>query len=256
MDSSTPPREVQATKTSFRLLEAIQELDGARVSELADRLDIAKSTVVYHLTTLERQRYLIQDGPEYYLGLRFFKLGQDSMNRHLPEAAKKKVKDLAAKTDAEADFSVEEYGHIVLLYDQAGSSAEPGFKTGSHHRMHNNAAGKAILATWDDERIHAYVDETGLPTRTENTIGTREELLEELDRVRERGYAINDEEYTRGYRSVSMVVERGDSGVCGALTIGGPSYRVSRKLLQTELQVPLAQAVDELQAELASGYPV
>ncbi|SFL34894.1 transcriptional regulator, IclR family [Halogranum rubrum] len=255
MDSPTQPREVQATKTSFRLIEAIQESGGAGVSELASRLDLAKSTVVYHLTTLERQEYLVQEGSEYHLGLRFFKLGQDAMGRRLPDAARKKVKDLAAKTDAEADYSVEEYGYIVLLYDQADSSAEPGFKTGSHHRMHNNAAGKAILATWDDSRVDEYVTQVGLPTRTEHTIGSRAELLEELAQVREQGYALNDEEYMRGYRSVSMVVDDADGGVYGALTVGGPSYRVSRETLQTEFRVPLAQAVDELRTELESSYP-
>lgn len=248
-------RGVKATATSLGLIDTIRRESGATISELASDSGLAKSTVKYHLATLERSEYLVREGDTYQLGLKLFELGQNAMTRNMGDATKKKVEELAANTNGEADFSVEEYGRIVLLYDHIGSSAEPGFEEGARHLMHNNAAGKAILAEWSDERVNALIDRRGLPKRTENTIVTRAALFEELEHVRERGYAINDEEYMNGHRSISVVVTRPDGSIHGALTVGGPSYRVNPEILESEFRTPLVRIGRELERELASVTP-
>lgn len=255
MNSSTEKRGVKATATSLRLIEAVQDGDGMTVSELAFDLNLAKSTVKYHLVTLVQSEYLVRENDRYYLGLQFFELGQDALSRNMSEATKKKVEELAVRTNGEADFSVEEYGRIVLLYDHIGSSAEPGFQEGSHHHMHNNAAGKAILSHWSEDRVNELIDRRGLPTRTDSTIGTRRELFDALERIREQGYAINDEEYMEGHRSISVVVTNPDGSIHGALSVGGPSYRVSAEMLESEFRSPLVQASRELEEELISTDP-
>ena len=251
-----PPAEkrgVKATATSLQLIEAIQARPGITVSQLASEVAIAKSTVKYHLTTLEQNEYLVREANRYHIGLKLFELGQSALSRNMGDTTKNKVEELAAKTNGEADFSVEEFGRIILLYDHIGSSAEPGFEEGARHLMHNNAAGKAILAEWPEEQVDELVSWRGLPGRTENTITTCDRLFEELDRIRTQGYAINDEEYMNGHRSISVVVSRPDGSIHGALTVGGPSYRVNSQILENEFRIPLTQTKDELERELASS---
>lgn len=251
MDHGTNQRTVKATETTLSVLEAVQDNPGTTVSELASSLDRSKSTIKYHLATLEENEYVIRDQNEYYLGLKLFELGQDAKNRNMTDVTANKVQELADKTGLEADFSVEEYGRIILLYDQPGSSADPGFKEGAQHYMHTNAAGKAILAEWSDERVEEILDLYGLPKQTENTIGSRSELFEELQHIREQGYAINDEEYMKGHRSMSVVIHFPDGSIHGALTVGGPSYRVDVEMFRNEFRVPLLQASRELEEELS-----
>ena len=67
---------INSDETLFDLVELLRELDGAGVTELAERLGIAKSTVHGHLTTLRRRGFAVKRGGRYELGLRFFEYGQ------------------------------------------------------------------------------------------------------------------------------------------------------------------------------------
>ncbi|MFB6187002.1 MAG: IclR family transcriptional regulator C-terminal domain-containing protein, partial [Halobacteriaceae archaeon] len=66
---------------------------------------------------------------------------------------------------------------------------------GARRLPHANAAGKAILAHLPEDVVHDILDRTGLPEHTKHTITSRKELFDELDSIRERGYAVNRGEY-------------------------------------------------------------
>lgn len=246
-----PSRAVRSIETMFRIVELLVEQDGAGVTEISRELDLAKSTVHQQLSTLRERGYVIQEDGQYHVGLRYLSIGEHARARkeayHL---AKPMVRQLASETDERAQFFVEEHGYAFILFMQEG---ERGVKadryTGKARYMHSSAGGKAILAHTDRERVDEILDRRGLPAETEETITDREALFEELDRVRERGYAVNDEESISGLRAIAVPVVV-DGEVVGAFSVPGPRYRMETGRVRDELPDLLRGTANELEIKL------
>jgi DNA-binding IclR family transcriptional regulator len=116
--------------------------------------------------------------------------------------------------------------------------------------LHSTAAGKAILAELPRERVLEILDRWGLPRQTSNTVTDRETLFEQLELVAERGYAYNDRECFDGYHGVGAVVRGIDGSILGALTIGGPVYRVPEERLGNEMVDLLLESVEDIEATI------
>lgn len=223
---------VKTTETAFDILERVRDLDGARLTTLARDLDLAKSTVHRHVGTLERRGYLVCNDGVYDLGMRFLKLGTTVQQRRDGYVlAEEKVDELAAETGERAQFLVEENGYAVYVHVARGEHAvrtDPG--PGSRIPIHSAAAGKAMLASLPWSRVEEIVAERGLAQQTPATITDRDALRSELESIRQRGYAYNDEESLEGLLAIGAPVETLEGGVLGALSISGPTHRMRGKI--------------------------
>ncbi|GAB7010707.1 IclR family transcriptional regulator [Halorubrum trueperi] len=217
----------------MRIIEAVRDHDGATLAELTEALEYGRTTLFNHLRTLQEERLLTKENEEYQIGLRFLKLGEYAHNRRAEYTpAKIQVYRLAEATNEEATFAVAENGLMwtinYVMGDANPSNPEAGsqfIQIGSSYHTHNSATGKAVLSQFSNEKVRSIIETYGLPGMTEKTITDESELFAELDRVRERGYAVNDEELHRGYRSIGVPVVGIDGGVLGAFSVGGPAYR-------------------------------
>lgn len=252
-------RTVKTTQTSIQILKHVRDKDGATLSDLTEELGRAKSTLHNHLATLTREGLLVREKRQYHIGLRCLELGEYARNRKQRYSpAKIQVYRLAESTNEEANFAVEENGWMYtieyVMGDANPSNPEAGsqfLNVGSKYHMHNSATGKAILAERDSESVEQIIDHYGLSATTENTITDSAELFEELERIRERGYATNDEELERGYRAIAASVNGPQNTVLGALSIGGPAYRF--ELTQPEINdsaSTLLDAIESVESEL------
>jgi len=116
--------------------------------------------------------------------------------------------------------------------------------------MHYNSGGKAILAHLPDREVNVIIDEYGLPAQTENTITTRETLFDELERIREQGYALNLSEDLKGIHAIGVPLTF-DGEIQGALSIAGPAHRLSKERCEGEVFDQLRAATDEIELNLA-----
>lgn len=227
---------LRTTKISLRVVECLKELDGGRVEEVADYLDIASSTAHRHLQTLRQFSYVVKRGDEYHVGLQFLTMGGYARDQ-IPsiDLARSAVDDIAAQTGERSQFLVEEQGRRVFLYTASGENAvRAEAKIGRRGPLHTSAAGKAILAEFPDKEIRRIVDRDDLPATTENTITEFDELMEELDQIRDRGVAFNWEESTPGLRAVATAVRAPDGTVFGALSVSGPAHRFEGDRFESE----------------------
>ena len=85
---------------------------------------------------------------------------------------------------------------------------------------------------------------------TEHTITDPERLRDELEVTRERGYAIIDQEWLEGLRSVAVAVLLPNGSPFGALSVGGPTYRLTRKEIKSNIEPKLNQIADELSKDI------
>jgi len=219
---------VGATETTLRILETLKELDGSGVTEVADRLDLPKSTVHNHVSTLLRNEYVVKEGDTYRVGLQFLEFGEHIRDRMpIYDVARPEVERLAEDTGELANLLVEEHGKGVYLCRAKGSRAvRLDTYAGMRVHLHCTALGKAILAHLPDGRVREIIDAHGLPERTETTITDETTLLEELEETRERGYAYDKEERLAGLRCVAAPIRNLDGNALGAISVSGPTSRM------------------------------
>lgn len=227
----TNGRQLRTVETTLEVIRGLQELDGAGVTELADHLERSKASIHHHLSTLRANHFVVSDGDTYRLGLQFITFGEYVKEQNaLYQAGKDETDKLATDTGEYAHLLTEQFGRAIHLYKSQGTNAvgEPYHLKNLQRRdhLHYSAAGKAILASLPDERVHAIVDRYGLPDRTEHTITERAELLAELEVVRRDGYAVNDEEEISGLRAVAAPVDPNREDVVGAISVSGPVSRM------------------------------
>ncbi|MFB6108575.1 MAG: IclR family transcriptional regulator [Haloplanus sp.] len=242
-------RIVKSVTTTQTIIEYLAETGSTRLCTIADDLDLADSTVHKHLTTLRRGGYVVKNEGKYQLGLRFLDIGGRAQNQHsIFNIAQPTVDELADETGERAQFVREEDGRGYYLHIASGKQGVRAHsRLGKRLYLHSTASGKAILSQLPEERVDAIIDRWGLVGSTENTVGDREELDERLDAVRERGYAINDEEHVKGLRGIAAPVMRDDGEVLGSLSVGGPSHRISDERLHSELANQILGAANEIE---------
>ena len=232
-----PNKTINAVEMSIQILEKLQELEGAGVTEIADRIGTTKATVHNHLRTLEKQDMVVQEKTgEYDIGLRFLDVAHYAKSRFpISQIVEDEVDKLAEESGEMALFTVEEHWKGVTLYVAFGENAvQTPIYIGNREPLHNTAVGKAILAHKPREEIERFLEEEGLTAVTEQTITDREEFLNELEEVRERGIAYNRQEAIHGLVGVGTPIKRHDGSVTGALSIIGPGSRMEDGRLEEE----------------------
>lgn len=244
---------IKSVETSLEIVDELQARDGARVSELAAATGKSKGTVHKHLITLLKHDYVVKDGDQYRIGLRFLDVGGYALHRvdglqHIEP----KVRELADLTGETVQFSVEQRGRSVILYRKAGQKGVfSRARIGKRFYMHQVAGGKAILSQLPEERAREIVSRHGLPSATDETITDETALFEELEEVRERGYAFNVDESTQGLHAVAVPITGPDGGVLGAFAVAGPSHRMRGEWFEDEIPDMIRSVVNELELNLA-----
>jgi len=242
-ESTNPP--IKSTVLAFDMIESIHESDGATLIEIVDRFEKPKSTIHDHLTTLVELGYLTKEGRTYRVSLRFLNLGGKARSRtQLYQAAESEVRQLANETGEHANLMVEHDGLGIFLLKQKGpESVQLDTYDGKEVHLHTTAMGKAILAEMSDEKRRQILDRRGLPGVTENTITDRETLQEEIKTIRERGYAIDDEERGEAIRCVAAPIVT-ETGVAGAVSISAPSSRMAGERFEEEIPSAVCNAAN------------
>lgn len=247
------PSQLHTTTKSIEIVMALQELDGATLTELSNHFGVSKSTIHRHLTTLAEHDFVSVTDNVYHIGFRFLELGEYARTReeayHLAESP---VQNIAQETGERAQFVVREHGEGVYLYIETGERAvQTGFGIGQRIDLHSTAAGKVILAHLPENEIDAVIDEHGLPPLTEHTITERDELKEELAGIPERGCAFNRQENIDGLCAVAGPVTDSDGSLIGVLSVSGPSNRMKGEWFESEMPDIILGSANELELRIA-----
>lgn len=245
-----PDDTVSSVVKSYRLVERLLERDSATVTELSEEMDLTKGGVYKHLNTLRQLGFVTRERGEYTVGLKYLQLGGNLRTKYPGwTTIKRKTRTLADRTGEGAVFMVEDDGKAVTLFRETGSQ---GFQTrtrvGTRHPIHQMAGGKAILSQLPESEVREILDSVDLSSATEQTITSRAELFEQLETIRERGYAVNREESTEGVVAVAVPVDLPDE--LGACSVTGPKYRLTDDEITSTVSETLLQIANEIEVEL------
>jgi DNA-binding IclR family transcriptional regulator len=248
-------RELKTVRTATTVVDALATLDGAGVTELAAHLELSKSSVHAHLATLREAGYLTKKGEEYRLSYQFLLFGEYVRNSSpLFEFGRSKANHLAQETGHYSHLFTEERGLGINVYESRGEKASDyeyqSRKLQQREPLHVTASGKVVLAHLPEERVQEIVREHGLARMTGNTITDEAKLLEELESVRENGFAINDEEEIDGFRAVAAPIRvRGDE-ILGSISVSGPTAFFSEEKLSEEISEKVMNAAGMIEVDI------
>lgn len=247
-------RELKTIIRVFDIIESILELEDPTLSELAEAMDMAKSTIHSYLNTLENQEYLVKENDAYRLSLRFLDFGTRTKQWwDIVGAAQNHLEDLAEETGEVAWLIVEEWGYGVFLSRAIGHHGVPTHGwIGKRTYLHTTSAGKAIMANLSEEKLDRIIDQHGLPQVTSQTITDRARLEDDLAEIRERGFALNRSEIVEGHHGVSSVIICEDE-VIGAVGIAGPAHRLSGETFREDIPQIVLGAANAIELEMT--YP-
>ena len=240
---------LQSIHSAFRIIEFLEDEGASGVTALADRLDLPKSTAHVYLKTLAELGYVVNEGGTYRVSLKFLERGgRVRQAQRIYGAANLEIDDLADETNELANLGTMENGQRVLLYkSEGGEAVHDNTPVGEFTYMHWSSLGKAILAYLPVEVVDEVIEEHGLPKATDLSIGSRKELLEDLERTRERGYALEDDERRLGMRAVAVPIRDDDNQVIASISVSGPKNRFSDERIDTKISQALESTANVIQ---------
>jgi DNA-binding IclR family transcriptional regulator len=242
-------RQLQTVQNSIRIIEALDSFGTAGITDISEEVGMNPGAVHTHLNTLRRCEYVTKIGSKYRLSYRFLQKGNNVRRRYeIFDAAIEEVQRLAEETDENVLLMVEEFGKGIDIYQMSGergvASEYISRKVGIPAPLHVNAPGKAIFANLSEERIKAIIETTELVQETHNTITTRSQLRTEFETIRDQGYALNDEEEDYRLRAVAAPVINSSGTVLGAISVSGPTSRISDEVFTYELPELVKEAAN------------
>jgi len=229
--------------------------EGKSLQDIKSDLDISQTTAYRILNTLVRLEYLVynEDSKRYKLSMKILNLGFRSLNEHnLIETVVPRLRDLRDLVKETACFGVlgDEKG-IFIEQAQGHHTFRFMLSPGKPFDLHCSAPGKAIMAYLPNtvrERYLSYMKFTRYNVRT---ITTKEEYLEELEKVRENGYALDNEEEMSGVICIGAPVFNYTGYPCGAIWISGPKDRLVKEGIKTSA-IHIMDIASQISSEL--GY--
>lgn len=243
--SVTPPEfapaggryRVRAAERMVALLQVLAENDGRAktLGETAHRSGMPESTALRYLATLSNTGLVEREGNgaegRYRLGLGLFSLAARALG-HLDvrAIALPYMQQLLERYQETVNLAVFRQRRLVIIEVLEGlRSIRQGARVGEQDRLRSTALGKAVLAIHTDDEALALLVGEPTDTMTLRAKRTDEAMLRELDAIRQRGYAIDDEESEVGLRCIGVALAQGH-GRAVALSISGPSHLFSPDL--------------------------
>ncbi len=245
---------VQSVSRAFDLLERLADAGGELgLSQLATAAGLPPATIHRLMQSMVAGGYVRQEpSRRYALGPRLIPLGEVA-GRALGSWARPYLAELVAEIGETANMAMLEGDAVVYLAQVPSAHSMRMFtEVGRRVMVHCTGVGKAILSQLPDADVARIAATAGMPARTPHTLTTVDALLTEVRGVRDRGYAVDDEEQEVGVRCVAVPVP----GTAGrlAISISGPTARVTSE--RVAVLAPILQRIAErLAADQAAGQP-
>jgi DNA-binding IclR family transcriptional regulator len=222
---------VQSVVRALEILELFEKNSELSISEISEKMDLSKSTVYGLVNTLTTKGFLEQFDvtKKYKLGIKNFELGNYVKKRmDLRMEARPYLEDIINKFHETIHIAKHYQGEVVYIDKIEGSDFSiVSSQIGHRAPMYCTGVGKVQLAYLPEEYLERYVFSKPMKKYTKNTIVTKEDFLKELEKVRQNGYAIDDEEIEIGLRCVAVPILGQGSNILAGISVSAPTGRMS-----------------------------
>lgn len=247
---------VQSAERIFKVLEMLAETGPIGLMDLSTRLGLHKSTVHRLLLSLICMGYVEQEETgKYMLTFKIVGLSEKVLSKvDIVALVHPLITELANKCRETVHF-VQRRGTEVYYLDKVAplypreSAIRMASQVGLARPLYCSAVGKAILAELTDDEVEYIWNNSTIEKKTEYTITALDELKKELDVVREKGYAIDNEENELGVRCIAVCIKNHHGLPNNAFSISAPAGRMTNDRIE-ELAVEILKAKQAIQKVL------
>ena len=230
-----------AVERALAMLESVaEESEGLSNADISRKLKIPKSSASYILRTLEKQGYLNREPGtgKYRVGLKVLSLSRGALSGlDVREVALPIMRRLMEQTSLTCHLAILDGPDAVYIEKVAPQGfIKMDTWVGRRMRVHATSVGKALVAHISRERLEKILSQQGMQKRTPKTITTVPRLLKELEKVRQQGYAVDDEENNMGARCVGAPVFNQHGSIEASLGLSGTINQVNAQTMSRILQ--------------------
>lgn len=220
---------INSVEKALKVLELLADKQELSVTKVAEHLDFNRTGSHRFLATLRELGYVEKDGDSrYHLTFKILELGMKFADRfEIKSVARPHMQELVSIYNETVNLACWD-GRIVVQLDKVESREilRLDLAIGMQAPAHCTGLGKAILAFLPPDERENFLRREKLAAYTPNTITTRKGLLAELEKTRERGFAIDDEELAIGLRCVASPIFDYQGFPTYAMSIAGPATRM------------------------------
>ncbi|QIL51184.1 IclR family transcriptional regulator [Weissella coleopterorum] len=223
-----------------------KQINSTTLTKLSQEIGITKPTVRKIMDTLVYLNWVTETQNGFLLGTGVIQYAEAARNQfNIVQIAEPYLNRLSEKFGETINLVMPHGNHVILVNKYEGShSVALKSVIGGQMDLYSTSVGKSILATYDDNKLNQYLAVTELKAKTSSTIDNAEDLRIELEKVRIRGFAYENEENEFEISCVGTSLEVGGQ-ILGAFSISAPSYRVtdesmrefSRAILKTKAEI-------------------
>ncbi len=234
-DIELAPRSgLKTVEKSLRILELLlTEKGGMSIAQIARRTGMHRASVHRLLTSLHALGWIERPAarPHFRISLRLYALARVFVESYNPvERLDPLLTELCMRSRETVHLGILDRFEVVHIGRQESPErVGVSSRIGGRGWAHTSSMGKALLAEQSDDFLRSYIQETGLPRMTENTIVTAEAFWKEMAIVRQRGFALDDEEDAIGVRCLGTRVPSTHGPAVLGVSITGPSPRFTRE---------------------------
>lgn len=229
MEKKTPKSSIQSIDRAIQILKCFETNDALGVTEISRMLGLHKSTTFGLVNTLLQNKFLEQTlaTGKYHLGIELFRLSAN-VKIGIREVSIPHVKQLVEATGETVNLVLQDDIYVVYIEkEESPHSMRICTRIGERLPMYCTAVGKAILANLEPQEVVSILDRTKMQMHTEKTLKTKTEVLADLKEIRQKGYALDNEELEYGLVCVAVPIFDASSRPVSALSISGPKQRMT-----------------------------
>lgn len=221
---------VQSLDRALELLKSLAEVDEAPLTEIALKTGAAPSTAHRLLTTLQQHGVVAFDerSQNWMVGVEAFRIGSSFLRRaKVVDAGREPMRELMLATGETANIGAADEGDVVFLSQvETHQEIRAFFRSGTRGPMHASGIGKALLAHMSRREVEKILQQKGLAGFTPKTLASPQALFEDLEKVRARGWSIDDEEKALGMRCIAAPIFNIHGEAVAGISISGPAVRI------------------------------
>ena len=250
----------QSLTRALTLLERLSESPkGMHLTELSYQLGMPAATVHRLLSTFEELDFVEQDEAQglWFIGLKTFIVGNAFLHRRdFVASARPYMHALVEHCGETVNLGVIDDGEVVFISQvESREVMRMIVRLGSRSPVHASGVGKALLASMPAQGVARILQRRGLARYTDHTIVSPASLNDELEQIRQQGYALDDEEHAVGLRCVAAPIFDENGQALAAISLSGPKARIVDSRLG-ELGNSIRQTATEITRELGGRIPV
>ncbi|MCT2343666.1 IclR family transcriptional regulator [Niallia taxi] len=231
---------VQSLERALTILNKLSEYpDGLQIARLSEQVGLSKSTVHRLLATLTNMNYVEKDmdTDKYKLGLQTLFLARNFLNSNtLVHTAKPFLTKLCKEVNETIHLCTQDREEVLYVDKIESTQTIRMFsRVGSRAPMYCTAVGKVLLSGLDPEALEESLSKMEFVSKTAATISSKEELREEIDKVEQQGYALDNNENEKDLRCIAAPIYNHEGRIIASFSISGPSTRVTMDLINEVL---------------------